>query len=315
MNPRREAEERLGGRYEVRVLEPSPPALEGNADDPSARGDVPSGRELVSPLSDGDIGWDSLARDDADLASWCADRWLGAWKPLAPSPPNLVETRLALHRVAEEVVSPARRIGTGGEISLRYTHGGFGTPFFADDRQVRVEGSELVIAESDAERRAPLTSLRDAALAVGSVDAESLSEDPLSIDPDAAEAIGDWFGFTTLVIAELRAGAGSEPGAGADSGLEASVINLWPEHFDISAELGSEPAGQRAGYGGSPGDPAHNEPYVYVTPWTETPPGELWNATEFNGAALTYAELLAVEDQVALAVDFLSTRLQALTAR
>src|SRR5690242_15622728 len=47
VNPRVEAFERLGGRYEVRVLEPSPPAVNSApwyADDPVARGDVPAGR-------------------------------------------------------------------------------------------------------------------------------------------------------------------------------------------------------------------------------------------------------------------------------
>ena len=46
-NARQEAFERLGGRYEVRVLEPSPPAVDEEpwfADDPTARGDVPDGR-------------------------------------------------------------------------------------------------------------------------------------------------------------------------------------------------------------------------------------------------------------------------------
>src|SRR3954449_7793727 len=89
-DPRTEAFERLGGRYEVRVLEPSPPAVaEGPwfADDPAARGEVPAGRTLVSPVSSGDRTWDEVARDDGDLAAWCADRWLGAWRRLPPPPP------------------------------------------------------------------------------------------------------------------------------------------------------------------------------------------------------------------------------------
>ena len=47
-DPRQEAFDRLGGRYEVRVLEPSPPAVDEEpwfADDPAAPGDVPDGRE------------------------------------------------------------------------------------------------------------------------------------------------------------------------------------------------------------------------------------------------------------------------------
>jgi hypothetical protein len=134
VNPRAEAEVRLGGSYEVRVREPSPPALPGNSADPTARGEVADGRELVSPVSSGDITWDELARGDSQLGQWCSARWLGSWKRLQPAPPGLVETRLGLHRVAELVIAPARRRATGNEIALRYTRGGFGTPYFADDR-------------------------------------------------------------------------------------------------------------------------------------------------------------------------------------
>ena len=48
-NPRQEAEDRLGGRYEVRVLEPSPPAQDGNLDDPTARGEPSSRRRGDHP--------------------------------------------------------------------------------------------------------------------------------------------------------------------------------------------------------------------------------------------------------------------------
>jgi hypothetical protein len=305
VNPRGEAEARLGGRYEVRVLEPSPPALPGNADDPTARGEVPDGRELVSPVSSGDVTWDELSREDSGLAAWCAERWLGAWERLQPPPPGLLETRLALHQVAERVIAPARQRATGNEIALRYTRGGFGTPYFADDRQVRVEGTEIVDEWSGEERRAPLRSLREAGAQLGDlVDAEELSDDALELDAAAARFLGDWFGFGTLVIAELRARA-------AD-GHDASNLNLWPEHFDVAAELGSEPAGERAAYGASPGDEEHPEPYLYVAPWTAHPEGELWNATAFAGAELTYGELLEAGDQVAAAVSFLETRLHEL---
>src|ERR671917_1008991 len=79
MNPRAEAFERLSGAYDVRVLEPSPPAVNRPpwfADDPTARGVVPPGRQLVSPLTTGDLLWDDLTGTDPGLADWCADRWL-----------------------------------------------------------------------------------------------------------------------------------------------------------------------------------------------------------------------------------------------
>ena len=47
-------------------------------------------------------------------------------------------------------------------------------------------------------------------------------------------------------------------------------------------------------------------------PWSAPPPSELWNATGFAGAELTYAELLAATDQRAAALEFFTTRREAL---
>jgi hypothetical protein len=242
MNARVGAYERLGGRYEVRVLEPSPPTVSEPpwfADDPTARGDVPPGRRLVSPVSTGDLRWEDLAADDPELAVWCAERWLGSYRRLGPVPAELVSTRLALHRLGEHVVSPARR-HVNGKIGLRYTRGGFGTPFYGDDVQVRVAGTELVVQQASSERRAPITSLATAADLVGRgglPDDLELDERPLQIDNAAAIFLGDWYGFAASVLEQLR----SE----ADARLEASRVQLWPEHFDMAIELGSEHAGAR----------------------------------------------------------------------
>jgi hypothetical protein len=92
-------------------------------------------------------------------------------------------------------------------------------------------------------------------------------------------------------------------------------VQLWPEHFDISVELGAEAAGRRAGYGASPGDEQHPEPYLYVVPWGDTPDGELWQASGFSGAELPYVALLEAGSgraQRELALDFFSQRLAAL---
>jgi hypothetical protein len=78
--------------------------------------------------------WDELTADDPQLAAWCADRWLGAYRRLAPLPSTFAATRDALHEVAEQTVSPARA-EVNGKIGLRYTRGGFGTPFFGDGAQ------------------------------------------------------------------------------------------------------------------------------------------------------------------------------------
>jgi hypothetical protein len=285
-NPRAEAEDKLGGDYEARVLEPSPPAVTEPpwADDPVAPGEVPEGRKLVSPVPDhGDLTWDEIAEMEPDLGAWCAERWLGAWKRLEPLPSSFADTRTALHKVAEAVVSPARK--PENEIALRYTRGGFGTPFFEDDGadcQVRVEHGELVRQRGKEENREPL---------------------PPEVDRAAASALGDFYGFACSVLEELRA---------VEADGDPSAVQLWPEHFDIAFEMGSEQAGQRANFGASPGDDDHPEPYLYVGPWTAGVSGELWNAQGFTGAELTYAELLEAEDQRRTAIEFFAERYRAL---
>jgi hypothetical protein len=284
-NPRAEAEDKLGGDYEARVLEPSPPAVTEPpyADDPVDPGEVPEGRRLVSPVHNrGDLTWDEIAREDPELTPWCAERWLGAWKRLEPLPPRFAETRIALHKIAEAVVSPARK--PDNEIALRYTRGGFGTPFFSQggvDCQVRVERGELVRQRRNEESREPLP----------------------DVDLAAAGALGEFYGFGCSVLEQLRA---DEPDG------EPSLVQLWPEHFDIAVELGSEAGGQRATYGASPGDDDHDEPYLYVSVWTADVSGELWNAAGFKGAELRYSELLEVEDQRRAALDFMRARYRAL---
>jgi hypothetical protein len=284
-NPRAEAEDKLGGDYEARVLEPSPPAVteEPYADDPTDPGEVPEGRKLVSPVHNrGDLTWDEIASEDPEIAPWCAERWLGAWKRLDPLPPSFAKTRVALHKVAEAIVSPARQ--PANEIALRYTRGGFGTPFFEQDGadcQVRVERGELVRQRGTEETREPLP----------------------DVDIAAATALGDFYGLACSALEQLRADeADGDP----------TIVQLWPEHFDLAIEAGSESAGQRANFGFSPGDDDHPEPYIYVGPWTAKVSGELWNASGFNGAELSYAELIGADDHRAAALDFMRERYRAL---
>jgi hypothetical protein len=180
---------------------------------------------------------------------------------LRPLPPGFAEAVAALHRLAEQVVSPARK--PANEIALQVTPGGWGTPVFEWEgarRQVRVEGTELVF-----ERR-----------------------EPLGLDPDAAARLAEWYALGDEVLRAL----GGEP-------------VLWPEHFDIAIVIGE------ANYGFSPGDETHPEPYAYVGPFGPVE-GELWNATGFPGAELGYAELLAAEDPRAAALEFMTTRKEAL---
>jgi hypothetical protein len=308
MNAQHEAYERIGRSYEVRVLEPSPPAVGGPwfADDPVARGQVPAGNVVVSPVGTGELTWDELVATESNLAEWCAERWLAAYHRLRPAPSKLVPTRLALHRVAEQIVSPARR-KANGKIGLRYTRGGFGTPFFGADIQIRVRGAELVVQDASGERTAPITTLDAAADHIGREllpDDIQLDDELPDVDPAAAAFLGEWYGFAASVLEELR--------VSAEDSLDPSRVQLWPEHFDLAVELGSEASGARAAYGLSPGDEGHSEPYLYVAPWSAPARDELWQAAGFPGAELLYAELLGAADQRQTALDFFRARLRAL---
>jgi hypothetical protein len=202
---------------------------------------------------------------------------------LPPLPDGFRATVAGLHRVAEDVVAPARK--PDNEIALEATPGGFGTPVFeweGSTHQIRVEGAELVREVDGREQR-----------------------ESLEVDLAAAAALADWYAFGAAVLERLVADARPEDAATAPI--------LWPEHFDIAIELGSEAGGRRANYGASPGDESHPEPYAYVGPWTPQPPGGLWNASGFAGAELSYAELLAAPDPAAAALDFFSSRRDALT--
>ncbi len=220
---------------------------------------------------------------------------------LLPLPATFMTTVAALHRVAEQIVAPARK--PDNEIALAATPGGFGTPEFDHEgrrQQVRVEGAELVHRAGGEERRSALTTLEEARRRLGAlVPGGPLSTAPLEVDAAAAARLGDWYAFGAAVLAEI-----------AD--VTATPVRLWPEHFDIAIEMGDEAAGRRANYGFSPGDADHDEPYAYVGPWTAEVSGELWRATGFRGAELRYSELLAATDQRAAALDFFTTRKDAL---
>jgi hypothetical protein len=194
------------------------------------------------------------------------------------SDPTLVTTRTSLHALAEQVIAPLRVQATGNEIALQVRPGGFGTPELPEGGWVGVRGTELVRVDADgAEEHAPITSLLDAARFVGlDAAASGLTDDPLELHSGAATILADTWarGEDALVAFAATAERPSEP-------------ILWPEHFDVAIEAGSEADGTRATYGISPGDAGHPEPYTYVAPWTapsETGPSTFWNATGFTGA-------------------------------
>lgn len=307
MHARREAEERLEGRYHARVLVPSPPTVDEPpwfADDPVAF-TYDDGKSVVSPVPNAQRTWDALAGVEPELAPWCADRWLGSWRRLTEPPPGVQRTRVALHTLAEWVISPARA-AANGKIGLRWTYGGLGTPFFTvdgRDRQVRVDGRELVIDEVDSERRIDLTTMSAAADAVG-VDftagkpytaVTTPDEKTLDlIEPAGVAFFNDWFGFATSVLEQLRCEATAEE--------QPSRLQLWPEHFDLAFEQGAGPA--RGGFGCSPGDDEHPLPYAYVTPWEDVPGDPFWCEPHFRGARLDWEAIVDAVDQRVAVLDF-----------
>lgn len=197
-------------------------------------------------------------------------------RPAADSLP-LVTTRLSLHRLAAEVISPVRQRATGGRIALEARLGGFGTHPLPAGGWAGVRGTDLiVVAPTGAERTEPITSLRAAAFFVGAPDALTLPDDPLVVDPGSAARLADAFAGGTQALASLVAEASA-----AD---DASRIDLWPEHFDVAITLGDESTGARATYGVSPGDDDHAEPYAYVGPWTMPQDATGWSAVGFSGA-------------------------------
>lgn len=200
-------------------------------------------------------------------------------RSITPPPQGWETTRDALHEVAEQVIAPAR-FAVDGRIRLRWLPGGFGTPRFGTEQQIRVEGAELIVVGDGACRREPIA----------------------AVDPAATRWLGELYAFVLAVLEDLRGHvAADEP-------------VIWPEHFDYAIVAGDESAGSRANYGGSPGDEHHGEPYLYVAPWVARE-GELWNATGFGGAELGLSELLASDDQRAVALEFMLARARALDAR
>jgi len=293
-HPKLEAQAVVGPDLEPAVLEPSPPAVATGpwfADDPVARLDA--NRPLVSPSDPGTAGtrsWNAWLADHPEHAGWVAERWLGGPRTLPPLPPGLGSTRRALHRLAAYVIAPARHAATA-RFGLRWSLGGFGTPFFGDDRQIRVEGDRLVDQRGDSARSVPITTIRAAAEFLGApVDTETAAEhdtppagdqdEVLAVDETASAFLGAWFGMAFAALETFRADPGS---------VDPSRPQLWPGHFDPAVEEGDED--HRASYGASPGDDGIDEPYLYASVWwpdriglpTDDP---YWDAPSFRGRVL-----------------------------
>ena len=338
------------------VLEPSPPAIAVPpyfADDPATPGSgcpgdhagrlMPDGFlgvEAVTPTAAGEVTWQALAGNDTDLAAFARARWLGPWRRLGPPADNYLPRLQDAHRLAYAVVAEARK-QADGKFGLRYTAGGFGTPFFVHhglDTQVRVADGQIVVQHGDEVRVAPVGSLNSAAAHCGVTPSADQAEHdspplgdldrPLAVDATLTGFLGDWFGFAFSVLEELRLA----PGA-ADVGR----TQLWPGHLDPAVEItagdaANEPDGpyageaegsgaegdvsRRAAYGASPGDENHPAPYLYVGPWGSIDASDdYWSAETFPGAVLGYDTLLAAPDQRSAALEFFTAGYERLRRR
>ena len=306
-HPTVEANERLGDGFDARTLEPGRPASTDPdyfADDPAITGE-PTDALVVTPTSGGDRSWDDIVRDRPELADWTAERWLANRPPLPEVPSGYPAARDGYHRLAYGLVAEARRLANT-KFGLRFTRGGFGTPFFDDDEQVRVEHGRLVHQRRDEVESIPITTLRAAADFLGvepGTDAGEHDSPPLGdlgadlgATAETGEFLAAWFGFAWSVLEELRL---------TDGAVDVDRTQLWPGHFDPAIAMGDAESGSRATYGASPGDAGHDEPYLYVGAWGDVDRTDpYWNETSFNGASMAYAELRAAEEPVTTAIEF-----------
>lgn len=315
-DPAAEAAAAVGAAFTVRVLEPSPPTVtEGPffADDPAARGDAAG--PVVTPTSGGDRTWDELLVERPDLGDFARERWLGNRGALDAVPDGYPAARDAYHRLAYGVVAEARRLANT-KFGLRYTRGGFGTPFFGADEQVRVDGTKLIHQKGGEADAIEITTLRAAGdflgLTAGTDAAEHDSpelgdlDEPLVVDAATGAFLGNWFGLAWAVLEELRLTPGAH---------DPERTQLWPGHFDPALAMGDADANGRATFGMSPGDHSHDEPYLYVGAWGDVDRADpYWNETTFNGASMSYAELLTHDDPYRAALGFFRAGYEKLAA-
>jgi hypothetical protein len=223
-----------------------------------------------------------------------------------PVPATYDTTREALHKLAVYVISPARARHNPRQLALRATPGGFGTaPYGPAATVLRVDGDQLLIETPEMRNAEPITSIAAAARLAG-IDPDTDQQDrydvpphgdldaTLPVDPDASRLVGAWFALATDALESLRFEARPEDAA--------SIVRIWPEHFDAAIDLGRD--AQRTTFGASAGDRHHHAPYLYVT--RPEPPADdaFWNADWFSGAYIGYDAIASAVDPVAAAAGF-----------
>ena len=214
-------------------------------------------------------------------------------------------TRLELQRVITHTLARAR-FDADGRFGLRVTPSGLGTPAFGPDGDViRIAGDALIREfRNDGTARSATVELAAFAAVdlakpfsagtdtpdLGDVDA------PIALDADAAETLTDWLRVGSLALDRVL-----------PTTHEPSVAQVWPEHFDIGLDVATGHG--RVNLGASPGDNDYPEPYLYVSPWEGSPPGDttFWNAP--FGAVMSGGDGKSVAEHVRDAVTFFETAL------
>jgi hypothetical protein len=205
---------------------------------------------------------------------------------------SFADTRDSLHRVAEHVLA-ALQYAQVGEIRLRYAPGGFETrQALRGNRRLAVRDGRLLVSDDLGVRSIAATTLTELAAAVGAEPglppaayppATPLRPgEPLTVDPDDARLLGQWYGLADEALRRFAGAIGAGP-------VEPVI---WPEHFDIAIAI------DRVNYGASPGDEHFPEPYLYVGPFAGPPAHDaFWNAP--FGAVLGIAEVQSAADAIA----------------
>ena len=235
-------------------------------------------------------------------------------------PEDWPRERSTLRRLATHVVAQAQQ-RTTGHFALMPLPGGFGTPQFGSNRQrVRVAGGSLYVENASTPDGNGTRASTDVHMIAGSTinslcAACGFTPDPelwvggdtpelgdpdemLMLDSDASIVLGDWW---TLGQRAMDVALASLPDP------QASIIRLWPEHFDLGVDLAVNSRDKpdvRTNLGASAGDEYHQEPYLYVGPWGAERPGpsEFWNAP--FGAVLGFGDLDVAENPLAAATEF-----------
>ena len=311
-NPKQEAQDFIDANLSeptgltAYVLEPSPPAQNKAplfADLPL---EIKNPETALTPTTKGSYQYS----DFPELKDFAAKRWLGHFEPLPQLPNEWIAKLEDIHRLAFGVVSEARKLNNT-KFGLRWVMGGFGTPFYGDDVQIRVVDAMIVLQDSTEVKTSPITTLRAAGDFLGLAPSETQREHDspelgdldkeLIVDKQCNDFLGSWFGLTTSCFEELRL-RGEDP----------APIQIWPGHFDVATELSVNET--KNTLGASPGDENHSEPYLYMSPHIEIDKSKsFWNAKTFPGALLSFSDLVSKnksgQEQYLAVLDFFQTGL------